>query len=366
MNSPLSIVLAGGGTAGHVSPMIAMARALQRADPRTRITMIGTADGMETELVPAAGFELTTIDRVPMPRRPNADLFKLPVSLRRAVRQAKAIIDDVGADVVVGVGGYVATPVYLAARDIPVVVHEGNVRPGLANRVGARRAQVVATAFPETRLAHAQHVGMPLRRQITALDRTPQAQAEARRSLGLAPDRTTLVVTGGSSGALNLNRTIGASVPQLLATGAQVLHLTGREKTVTDDSGHPLAAPHYHQLEYVDGLETVYAAADLVIARSGAGTVCELAAIGLPSVLVPLPIGNGEQALNARGLVEAQAALLVDDADFVPAWAREHLPGLLADPERLNTMADAARDHGIRDADETMARLIRQTGDRDD
>lgn len=359
MMTTLHVVMAGGGTAGHISPMIAMARALERAGD-VEITMVGTASGMETDLVPAAGYQLVTIDRVPMPRRPNLDLARLPWRLRTAIRQAQDILRAANADVVVGVGGYVSTPVYLAARrmGIPVVVHEANVRAGLANRIGARRAAAVGTAFARTRLPGAQHVGMPMRTQISQLDRSPAARAEARSALGLDPERTTLLVTGGSSGALAVNRAITGALSELLEH-AQILHLTGRGKTVLNDDGEPLTAPGYHQREYVDGLEQVYAAADLVIARAGAGTVCEIAAAGLASILVPLPIGNGEQAHNAQDLVQAGAAIMVDDAAFTASWVRDHLPAVLGDPARVDKMAQAAHALGIRNADDTMAQLIK-------
>ncbi|WP_431861360.1 undecaprenyldiphospho-muramoylpentapeptide beta-N-acetylglucosaminyltransferase [Micrococcus terreus] len=357
----LRVVLAGGGTAGHISPMLAIAEALrhQDGDGPVHCTMVGTASGMETRLVPAAGYELDLIDRVPLPRRPTMDLVRLPGRMRRAIRAAGEILDRRQADVVVGVGGYVSTPVYLAAarRGVPVVIHEANARPGLANRVGARRAAFVATAFQETVLPKAQWVGMPMRTQISSLNRAV-AQLPARQTLGLDPDLTTLVVTGGSSGALNINRTVTQALPALLEAGIQVLHLTGRDKPVLDSQGELLTAAGYHQREYLDGMELAYAAADLIVARSGAGTVCEVAAVGLPSVLVPLPIGNGEQALNARGLVAAGGALTVRDESFTADWVRTQLVPLLSEPERLLRMADAAASLGVRDADQTMARLV--------
>lgn len=357
----LKVVLAGGGTAGHISPMLAIARALEStAAPGTvACTMVGTASGMETRLVPAAGYELDLIDRVPLPRRPTMDLVRLPGRMRRAVLAAGEILDRREADAVVGVGGYVSTPVYLAAarRRIPVVIHEANARPGLANRVGARRARFVATAFQETVLPGAQWVGMPMRTQISGLDRSV-ARHPARESLGLDPDRTTLVVTGGSSGALNINRTVAEALPALLGAGIQVMHLTGRDKPVLDADGTPLTAPGYHQREFLDQMELAYAAADLIVARAGAGTVCEVAAVGLPSVLVPLPIGNGEQALNARGLVAAGGALTVRDEAFTSDWVVSRLVPLLTDPAALRRMADAAAGLGVRDADQTMARLV--------
>lgn len=355
----VSVVLAGGGTAGHISPLLAIAGAIAEQRPDARITVVGTDAGMETRLVPAAGFELRTIDRVPMPRRPSIDLVKLPVRLVRAVRQARQIVSDASADVVVGVGGYVSTPVYLAAwtRRVPVVIHEANARPGIANRVGSRIAARVAVAFEGTGLADAVLVGMPMRRSIATLDRTA-VRDDARTSLGLDPERPTLIVTGGSSGAASLNRSLAAAITDLTTAGIQVLHITGRGKQVQGDDGAPLAAPGYHQVEFVDGMERVYAAADLLVARGGAATVSEVSAVGLPAVLVPLPHGNGEQRLNAEGLVAAGGALLVEDADFTPEWIREHILPLVTDAVRLDAMAAVSYSRGVRDADRRMADLV--------
>jgi UDP-N-acetylglucosamine--N-acetylmuramyl-(pentapeptide) pyrophosphoryl-undecaprenol N-acetylglucosamine transferase len=359
MNTGPSIVLAGGGTAGHISPLLAIADAIAAARPGARLVAVGTATGMETRLVPAAGRRLETIDRVPLPRRPSLDLLKLPWRFRAAVRQAGGILDREGADVVVGVGGYVCTPVYLAARKrrIPVVIHEANARAGLANKVGARFAARVATAFPGTGLRGAELVGMPMRRGIAGLHRAA-ARPQARAELGLHPDLPTLVVTGGSSGAASINRTVSAVLPAVAEAGVQLLHITGRGKQLLDDAGAPLASPGYRQVEYVDGMERAYAAADLVVARSGAGTVCELAATGTPAVLVPLPIGNGEQRLNAAGLVGAGGALLVEDAAFTPDWFLGNVLPLLQDADRLAAMNAAALGQGRRDAAEAVAGIV--------
>lgn len=222
------VVLAGGGTAGHISPLLAIADAVQQLRADATVCAVGTASGMETRLVPQAGVPLELIDRVPLPRKPSLDLARLPRRLSAAVRQAGRILDAQQATVVVGVGGYVCTPVYLAAarRRIPVVIHEANAKPGMANRVGARFASVVATAFPDTPLRGARTVGMPMRREIATLDRTAE-RAQARAALGLDPDLPTVVVTGGSSGAQSLNRTVAAIAGEVARHGYQLLHVTG-------------------------------------------------------------------------------------------------------------------------------------------
>ena len=357
----LSVVVAGGGTAGHISPMLAIADALRKHHPSAVVAAVGTRQGMETRLVPPAGYALEFIERVPMPRRPSADLLKLPWRFRSAVRQGREILRRHRAEVLVGVGGYVCTPLYVAAarEGIPVVVHEANRRAGLANRVGARRASAVATAFPDSTLPGARQIGMPMRSRIAGLDRMAQ-RVHARQRLGLQQDVPTLIVTGGSSGAAAMNQTVRELIqsPAWHGSSAQMLHLTGRGKELRASDGALLEAPGYHQVDYVEGMEDVYAAADLLVARSGAGTVCEVAAVGVPAIFVPLPIGNGEQALNASELIEADAALLVSDQEFTAAWAVEHILPLLMDSQRLEQMSAAGQQLGIRDAAEQMVRII--------
>jgi UDP-N-acetylglucosamine--N-acetylmuramyl-(pentapeptide) pyrophosphoryl-undecaprenol N-acetylglucosamine transferase len=352
---PRSVLLAGGGTAGHVSPLLALADCLRRRDPDVVVTALGTAAGLEARLVPERGYPLLEVPKVPFPRRPSGDLLRLPANLRRAVRAAEHAIDSTGAEVVVGFGGYVSTPAYLAARrhGTPIVVHEQNARPGLANRLGARFAAGVGVTFPGTRLPHATLTGMPLRREIATLDRAVH-RAEARERFGLT-DAPTVLVTGGSLGAQKLNEAFAAAASRLSAGGVQVLHVAGTGKGFDPDavSGAP-----YVVLEYCDRMDLAYAAADLVVARSGANTVCELTAVGLPAVYVPLPIGNGEQRLNAAAVIAAGGGLLVDDDAVTPAWVGDVVRPLALDEALLATMAAAAASVGERGGDELLAELV--------
>ncbi len=365
-----SVVLAGGGTAGHVNPLLAVADELRSREPDARVLVLGTTTGLEAELVPARGYELRPVPRVPLPRRPSADLLRLPGRLTSAVRAAEAAIDEIGAQAVVGFGGYVSTPAYLAARrrGVPVVIHEQNARPGLANRLGARWAARVGTTFPGTALPGAVTVGLPLRREIADLVLAREADAAAARvaaadELGLDPSLSTVVVTGGSSGAASVNAAVAGAAAALLDSGAQVLHLTGRGKDAgVRDAVRALSGTHetvrYQVREYLAEMHLALAVADLVVGRAGAGTVCELAALGIPAVYVPLPIGNGEQRLNAAPLVEAGGGLLVDDADLTSAWVARTVPGMLADRARLDEMATAAAAVGVRDAAARVADLV--------
>ncbi|MGC5616116.1 UDP-N-acetylglucosamine--N-acetylmuramyl-(pentapeptide) pyrophosphoryl-undecaprenol N-acetylglucosamine transferase [Georgenia sp. Z1491] len=368
MADPLRVLLAGGGTAGHVNPMLATASALAGEHGAT-CAALGTSDGLESRLVPASGLDLHPVPRVPLPRRPSADLLRLPTNLRAAVRAAREAIEATGADVVVGFGGYVATPAYLAARraGVPVVVHEQNARPGLANKVGARTAAAVALTFATTPLAarrgRTEVTGLPLRGAVADLvaqrtgdDRGAAARVAGARALGLDPDRPILLVTGGSLGAQRLNDTLAASAGDLAGV-AQVLHLTGRDKDgpVRARVGD---AADYHVLDYLPEMEHALACADLVVCRSGAGTVAELSALGLPAVYVPLPHGNGEQRLNAADVVGAGGGVLVEDAALTPAYVREHLVPLLGDADRLRAMGEAAVASGPGDGAGPLAELV--------
>ncbi|MFK5633805.1 MULTISPECIES: undecaprenyldiphospho-muramoylpentapeptide beta-N-acetylglucosaminyltransferase [unclassified Ornithinimicrobium] len=356
--APLSVVLAGGGSAGHVNPLLATADALRRRVPDATISVLGTAEGLEQRLVPDRGYPLTVVPKVPFPRRPGAAAVRFPGSLGRAVGAALAAIRAVDADVVVGFGGYVATPAYLAARraGVPIVIHEQNARPGLANRLGSRFTRAVATTFASTALPGAKRVGMPLRAEIRDLDRAA-ARPEGLTHFGLAADRPTLLVFGGSLGAARLNAAFSAAAADLLAAGVQVLHLTGAGKDV-DAPQTSATGARYVALPYTDRMELAYAVADLAVCRAGAGTVCELAAVGLPAVYVPLPIGNGEQRLNAADLVAAGGGLVAEDAQVDAGWVRGTVLPLVTDADRLATMAAAAAAHGERDADDQLVDLI--------
>ncbi len=359
-----SVLLAGGGSAGHVSPLLALADALRARDPAVRVTALGTSAGLEARIVPERGYELRFVPKVPLPRRPSPALLRLPGALRAAVAAARTAIDETGAEVVVGFGGYVSTPAYLAARaaGVPIVVHEQNARPGLANRLGARLTPYVATTFAQTRLAHAQVLGMPLRPEIKGFDRAALRPAALER-FGLDDARPTLLVTGGSLGAQRLNEAVRAAAPALADAGIQVLHVTGIGKEFPVDdvtSGRPgqPGGPAYRVLPYLDRMELGYAAADVVLCRSGANTVCELTAVGLPAVYVPLPIGNGEQRLNAAGVIDAGGGVLVADAELTGRWIRERLVPMIGDRDELGAMAARAGALGHRDAAERLVDLV--------
>lgn len=384
------IVLAGGGTAGHVNPLLAVADAIVRLDPEAKVSALGTEVGLEKDLVPAAGYELDTVEKVPFPRRLNKAAFQFPARWRRECAKTRAILERREADVVVGFGGYASAPAYSVAHTmgIPVVIHEQNARAGMANKLGARYADFVGTVYESTGLkvgkqGTIERVGLPLRPVIAKLaaeleSNREQARERAAQELGVDSRRPLVLVTGGSLGAVSLNRAVAAASKDILSV-AQIVHLTGRGKAdevrnlveVNAGEGHlagigPQAADEgdYHVAEYLERIDLAFACADLIICRSGAGTVAELTALGLPAVYVPLPIGNGEQRFNAQPVVEAGGGMMVDDAELTPAWLRKHIPALLNDTDALLAMGGKAWEYGIRDAADTMARRILDLADR--
>lgn len=361
MTEPRRVLLAGGGTAGHTSPLLATADALRRLDPTVQITALGTPRGIETRVIPEAGYPLELVPPVPMPRRINRDLVALPLRLRAAKRAAVEVMERLRPDVVVGFGGYACVPAYLAARacEVPLVVHEGNALPGLANRLGARFAHTVATSFPDTPIRRGVYIGLPIRRMISTLDRAA-LRDQALSEFGLRADLPTLLVTGGSQGAQRINQAVLGAADALAEAGIQVLHVVGPKNDVVA----PASTLPYVVRAYVDRMDLAYAAADAVLCRSGSNTVTEVSGLGLPAVYVPLPIGNGEQARNAAGVVEAGGGLIVPDAELSGAWIQTHLIPLLTDATRLNAMARAASGLVRTDADEALARMILEAARR--
>ncbi len=384
MTNQKHIVLAGGGTAGHVNPLLAVAHVIRDLEPDADIAVVGTAVGLEKDLVPQAGFELETIEKVPFPRRPNMAALKFPAQWKAETQKVREILTRHEAQVVVGFGGYTSAPVYAAAHKmgIPIAIHEQNARAGMANKLGARWADMIGAAYAQTGLrprrgVEAERVGLPLRPAIADLasalekDRAATRRAAAQ-SLGVDPDRPLVVVTGGSLGAVNVNRAVAASAKELL-DHAQVIHLTGKGKDeevrslvsvsagdgVLGRLGPDHASDGDYRVEpYLERIDLAFACADLIICRSGAGTVSELTALGLPAIYVPLPIGNGEQRFNAQPVVDAKGGLMVADREFTADWVRRHVPQVLSDAEALSEYGRNAWQYGIRDAAEVMARKV--------
>jgi len=356
----LHVLLAGGGTAGHVEPALSTADALKELTATLgfdcEVTMLGTADGLEARLVPERGFDLELIPRVALPRRPSIDILTLGPRLRSCVKQTEKILAKRSIDVVAGFGGYVSVPAYLAARkaNIPVVVHEANVRPGYANKLGARITTHVATGLPGTKLPHALLTGMPLRTSISSLDRAALRE-QARAHFGL-DDRPVILAFGGSLGAARITGAILGAQGAFGQAGLQVVLVAGIRGI--DQARAQADSSVVTVVEYIDRMDLAYSVADLVVARSGAMTCAEVAAVGIPSVLVPLPVGNGEQKWNAESLTAAGAAVVINDDDFNATVVRQRVVSLMSDLSRLESMGRAAKSLGRNDADRVFAQFI--------
>ena len=357
----LNVVLAGGGTGGHIEPALNLADEFRRRDPDVSITALGTSKGLETSMVPKRGYTLELIPPVPFPRRPTRELISLPSRIRQAVTATQSVLDAADASVLVGFGGYVSLPAYIAARrcKVPIVVHEANARAGLANRVGSRLTRHVAENYSGS-LRGAIRVGCPLRSTIANLDRNATRQ-EAREYFGLDPEKPTVLAFGGSQGAQSINAAISGALADLSAAGIQVLHAVGP----TNTAGITDPPEDYYPLPFIDRMDLAYAAADIAVCRSGAMTCAELAAVGLPALYVPYPIGNGEQRLNADPVVAAGGGLVVDDSDLDSNALLANLLPLLRDRESLDEMGLRAATYGIPDAAGRLADMATiAVGDR--
>jgi UDP-N-acetylglucosamine--N-acetylmuramyl-(pentapeptide) pyrophosphoryl-undecaprenol N-acetylglucosamine transferase len=357
----MRVVLAGGGTAGHIEPALALADALRQADRGISITCLGTERGLETRLVPARGYDLELIPAVPMPRSLTPRYLTVPGRLASAVHQAGQVLEKTGADVLVGFGGYVSGPAYLAAKrhNVPIVVHEANPIAGMANRLGAMFTTHVYTSQAETRKLHGEYIGLPIRRQIAELDRLALGD-EARAHFGLRTNMPVLLVTGGSQGARSLNRALAGAASAIRAAGVQILHVTG-PKNLDEVAESPGEVP-YVAVPYIDRMDLAYSAADFVLCRAGAMTCAELTAVGLPAAYVPLPIGNGEQRLNALPIVRCGGGMLVDDAELTAEWIKGSMLPVLTNIDRVVSMSEAASSLGRKNADRALAKAVIEVG----
>lgn len=366
----MKVLIAAGGTAGHVFPALAVAERLTE-EPGVQVTFVGTAGGQEARLVPGAGFPFTTVDARPLPRRPSPAALVALAAAARAVSASRALVRE--ADVVVGMGGYVSLPVGLAARSLgrPLVLHEQNAVPGLANRVLARRATAVCLSFEEAaaklpRGARSVLTGDPVRTRVLAVARERERlAAEAWTALGLDPALRTVLIVGGSQGARRLNEAAASAASELArAEDVQVLLLCGpaHERAVAAAMGD---RPRVRVVGFLERMELAYAAADLAVARAGASTCAELAVCGIPAVLVPYPYATARhQEANARALARAGGAVVLSDADLSGTRLVRVVRDLLGDPERMRAMSAAMRAWARPDAADAVAREVLRAGGR--
>ena len=338
-----TVVLAGGGTAGHVEPALAVARQWKTSHPNDRVIFLGTTSGLENTLVPAAKFELHLIPRVRVSRRPSLSWIRIPFDLLSAVRESNRVIKT--ADVVIGFGGYVSAPAYIAARlsGVPSVIHEANAKPGWANRLGAAFSQHLAVAHPvdSGKFEGALLAGLPLRSDVAQGFAHSQsdwsgARKSAKARLGFPSDAPLIFVMGGSQGSVAINKVIETSVQMFNAQGLSVLHSVGKLNVL------PKASGNYRPVAYVEAMADAYLGADLIIGRSGAVTCSEFRALGRYALFVPLPIGNGEQFVNAASLVASSRAEVIDQKDFTAEFLKMHISGLLEKSELAPIQGDGA------------------------
>lgn len=331
----MRIILAGGGTAGHIEPALAVATELKRIDENINCEFLGTITGLENALVPGRGFPLRVIPKVALPREISFNLllwpFKLGLSIAKCVRIMR------GAEVVIGFGGYVSASAYLAAvvLRIPIVIHEANAKPGWANRLGRYFAKVVCVNFPSVQQKWHRSIftGMPLRADIAAISAlTPEAIYEIRKrkalDWGFDPERPIISVFGGSSGSEQINEAIAQLLIARNMTNEngqipQIAHAVGLHNTL------PINRTGYFATHYFHDIADIYCASDLLLCRSGAVTCAELAVVNRYAVLVPLNIGNGEQEANAAELVAKNSAMMVSNESFNGDWLAKNLSQIL-------------------------------------
>jgi UDP-N-acetylglucosamine--N-acetylmuramyl-(pentapeptide) pyrophosphoryl-undecaprenol N-acetylglucosamine transferase len=358
-------LIAGGGTGGHITPAVAIGRALVAAGhPVETIRFVGSARGMERRLVPAAGFDVVLLPGRGLARRWTADNVGAVAGTVAAVVRAVILVGRLRPKVVVSVGGYASVPCVVAAWlwRVPLVVAEQNAVPGLANRLAGRVARAAAVAFPGTALPRAVVTGNPVRPEMAAVDRSADGRRAARRALDLPEAAFVVAVSGGSLGARRINRAVVALATAWIDRGGWAVHHVVGERDATALAAEaPATRPDglvYHQIAFEDRMDLVYAAADVAVQRAGASTVFELAAAGVPAVLVPLPGAPGDhQTLNARRLEAAGGAVVVADADLDADRLGAELDGLAADPDRLRRMGEAVRALARPDAAAAVAAL---------
>jgi UDP-N-acetylglucosamine--N-acetylmuramyl-(pentapeptide) pyrophosphoryl-undecaprenol N-acetylglucosamine transferase len=360
--SAVRIVIAGGGTAGHVFPAVALGQEL--ASRGHDLLFVGTDRGLEVDLVPDAGFDLEVLHVEPFPRKISPRLITAPVSLMKSVKASHRFVADAG--VVVGMGGYASAPPVLAASrgHIPIVLHEQNAIPGAANRFLSRRAREVAITFAESASgfkAATVHTGNPVRRQVLAAAIRPESlRGRACEALGLDAGRRTLVVLGGSQGAVHVNQAATAMCRMLAdRDDLQVLVLTGRSHVDQVRSQLPSGALRVGAVGFLQEIELAYAIADLIIARAGATSIAELTTCGIPSVLIPYPHATANhQEANARALEKAGGAEVILDGDLTPEVLTVHVQRLLGEEGVLSRMAGASKAFGRPGAATAVADLV--------
>lgn len=359
----MKILLAGGGTAGHIEPALAVARSLRKLDPQCGLLFLGSKEGLESQLIPASGFELFMIPKVKVPRKITLALFYTPFQLLQAIRDSMRALSGVNA--AIGFGGYISAPLYIAAKikRVPFVIHEQNAKPGIANRLGAYLTPHIALSYRVRSGALKKGVitGVPLRQDVLAALKdasrdwsTARLQAKQRVAdrFELDSKKAMVFIFGGSQGSQAINTVIAESRGILAEAQLTVIHGVGRNNPL------PSRDSSYVALDYITEMADLYLASDIVIARSGAVTCAEVEALARYALFIPLPIGNGEQALNAEPLVANGRAQLIKQSDFNATWLKSNLAVLLTQSRN----APMAGDDTAIDAADRLALMIEKIG----
>lgn len=354
--SPIRILISGGGTGGHIFPAISIANAIRRREPRAEILFVGACGRMEMERVPAAGYKIEGLPVAGFDRRRLWRNVPVVVKLVRSLLRARRIVRDFRPDIAIGVGGYASGPILKEAQrqGVPTLIQEQNSYPGVTNKLLAPKARAICVAydgmerfFPADKIIK---TGNPVRKALTEKS---QDSAKARESFGLHPTKPTVLVVGGSLGALTLNESMERGLRELVESGIQVIWQTGKnfgdrgEKAAKGLTGVVVT-------KFISDMGSAYAASDLVVSRAGAGSISELELLGKPCVLVPSPnVSEDHQTKNAMALVDKDAAVLVTDAE-----AREKLTPtimeLMGDKARLERMHENIGKLAVRDSDERI------------
>lgn len=362
------VVISGGGTGGHIFPAIAIANALMHLAPDTEILFVGALGKMEMEKVPAAGYKIIGLDIQGINRQSLWKNWALPFKLYKSISRAKDVLKDFNPDVVIGVGGYASGPLLMAARSqgVPYLIQEQNSYAGLTNKRLGNKAERICVAydgmekfFPTEKILF---TGNPIRKESISID---GKRALALSGFGLAGDKKTILITGGSLGARTLNQSIMAALDSIMEANVQVIWQCGNY--YFEQYNRELDEKYRANIilkPFLQHMDLAYAAADLIVSRAGAGTIAELCALSKPIILVPSPnVAEDHQTSNARALEMENAALLIRDSDAVDKLIKTAI-SLLTDEKQCAILAKNSRELAVIDADEVIAKEVLKIAER--
>ncbi len=357
---PYKVLISGGGTGGHIFPAVAIANALRRRDARTEIIFVGALGRMEMERVPSAGYKIIGLPVAGFDRKRLWRNFAVIMKLLRSMRLARKILKEFQPDIAIGVGGYASGPMLKAAqkKGIPTLLQEQNSYAGVTNKLLAKKANAICVAYDGMeRFFPQEHIiktGNPVRADIVESSITRE---DAKKALGLKPDKKLVLVVGGSLGARTINESIALSIDDISQCGAQILWQTGK---LYADECAKIAAPHTNvkATAFISDMATAYRAADLLVSRAGAGTISELQLLGVPAILVPSPnVAEDHQRKNAQALADVDAAVMVLDADSRQKLSQT-ICSLLNDDQRRAALSANAVAMALRQSDEKIVDAV--------